>query len=59
MSTADFEVIPCYLGTGIDMLILGIIGSQFVYWAARREKDECYIRGYMAWTFACSIVHSG
>jgi hypothetical protein len=56
---AGFDVVPCYLGTGLDMLILGVIASQFVYWAARRHTDECYIRVYMVWTFVSSIVHSG
>lgn len=47
MPDVEFDVVPCYLGTGVDMLILGIIGSQFMYWALRREKEEWYIRSYM------------
>jgi hypothetical protein len=36
----EYVMGPMYLGTGLDMLCLGVICCQAIFWKVRLERDE-------------------
>ncbi|KAI9638981.1 uncharacterized protein MKK02DRAFT_31247 [Dioszegia hungarica] len=50
---------PMYFGTGIDMLCLGVILCQFVFWKVRLEREERWpLRSLIYWITVGSVAHT-